>query len=281
MNKIRLFFAVLLIVISYNSQAIPFYWPIVYHMDLEWYTHSSGVQRLQGTVYWDSVKVEDDTYYNGSSAQVYNSGIGFVYRSQANSYLVFDSGPSVMCNGVSGGNSYYNRDCLNLFYSTHGTSGSFYATNIVYAPNLCFFFNKGRSTGNSGLADTPSGMGLESCYKVVEPDKYCVITSDNIVFDFGVVHTKEIETATAEAKVAIECSSDDIKYSLKTGAQDDAIILSNALRASVNINGSPVSTQTLNGSAGTEIISLESRLSGTPTQSGSFTGTGILYVMYQ
>lgn len=281
MNKNRLFFAILLIVISYSAKAIPFYWPVVYHLDLEYYTNSSGEQRLQGTIYWRSVEVEDDDFYNRANNIGYNSGIGFVYRSPANSLIVFRDGPSVVCNYVSGGNSYYNRDCINEFHNVYGTSGSFYATNISYTSNLCFFFNRGRSVDSSGLLDTPSGMGMDSCFKVVEPDKYCTIISDNIVFDFGVVHTKEIESATAEAKVAVECSSDDIKYSLKTGAQNDAIILSNALRASININGSPVSTQTLNGSAGTEIISLESRLSGTPTQSGSFTGTGILYVIYQ
>ncbi|WP_316391973.1 MrpH family fimbial adhesin [Citrobacter farmeri] len=270
---------ILLTVIAHSAMAVPYNWPVVVHADIavNGIYPGTSLPAYSGTIYWRSVLMDDD-WGDDTIGMMLSPGVGFIYRDTNNIYRPFDYGPFILC-----ATSQPKKECLDLFETTYGTSGSFYIDSAAFSSNLCLTFSLSSRIMDAGTGTTlnvPPGQG-GSCFKVVDPDEYCTVTSDNIVFDYGVIHTREVADVRAEAKVSVECNSNNTKFSLRTGIPNDEINLSNGLKASINLNGSPVSTQVIYGVAGIQSITLDSRLKGTPVQTGVFNGSGILYIFYE
>lgn len=279
MRKLILFLYCALLIIPYSVQGSKYNWPVVIHADIE----VSGVYpgtsypSYSGTIYWRSITLDNDWGDQLPMAMV-APGVGFIYRNIDNRFLPLDLGPLTYCKPAE-----TNKTCLDEFEAIYGTSGSFHLDSAALSSNLCLALSMSsrvQSEGTGTTLNVPTGL-VGSCFKIVDPDEHCSVTSDNIIFDYGVIHTKEIDDARAEAKVYVECNSDNTKFSLRTGAPNDELTLSNGMKASVNLNGSPVSPQVITSVAGTQVITLDSRLKGTPVSTGPFTGTGILYMAYE
>ncbi|NDJ56282.1 hypothetical protein GWD52_04575 [Enterobacteriaceae bacterium 4M9] len=258
------------------ASAVPYYWPVVYNATLEdirvnW----AGNTVATATIYWH-ITHRDDDFGDRGIIHVRNYGFTFLTRTPT-SFESIEDGHGIDCQAPHIGNV---AKCLAEFVHQNGAAGSF-TTTLVLHDELCVLSSMGiYSTGTAGLLpETPNGTFL--CYKPAPPEEYCNILNKEITFDYGTVLLEKKDTAKSQATINIECTSDNIVYNLKTGLDDDLIPLSNGMHASIEINSSPVSSRIINGKKGNESFQLESYLHGTPSQTGIFTGTSIIYINYQ
>lgn len=269
---IKYLMPVFICMLSFNSNAASYYWPVIYHTDMQFSrVDYTGKTLLKGNIYWRSIFL-DDSFGDGLISNIEYYGFGFKYRSPAQLFTSIDHAPGIDCQVIQPYMSI--AKCMAYFQEKFGTSGVFEA-EIAQSAHLCIMPGVGPSF-------TPDGYGPEHyCYKVPPLDEYCRIINNEIVLDFGVVHSKEKDIVKAQAALNVECSSNSIKYKLKTNYKNDAVLLSNGIDANIMINGRPVSSQPINGIAGVDTLMLEGTLSGEPNQSGAFSGTAIIYIAYQ
>ncbi|NDJ56281.1 hypothetical protein GWD52_04570 [Enterobacteriaceae bacterium 4M9] len=258
------------------ASAVPYYWPVIYNITMEdvrlnW----AGNTVATATIYWHITHRDDDFGARGIS-QVQNYGFVFVSRNPA-SFGSIGDGPGVDCMAARISTV---AKCLAEFVRQNGAAGSF-TTTLLLHDELCVLPTMGKYYSGSAGLDPETPNGTSRCYKPAPPEEYCNILNKEITFDYGTVLLEKKDTAKSQATINIECTSDNIVYNLKTVLDDDLIPLSNGMHASIELNSSSISSRIINGKKGNESFQLESHLHGTPSQTGIFTGTSIIYINYQ
>ncbi len=119
----------------------------------------------------------------------------------------------------------------------------------------------------------------ESCTNVPpNPDEYCAMATPSVTMAYGTLTSSTAQNAKATASVRVQCSS-TMKYVLRLPGRQKSIYLSNGMSAEITANGKALGS-TLNGDAGSNVVTITSILTGTPTRTGSFSGSSVLGVEY-
>lgn len=158
--------------------------------------------------------------------------------------------------------------------------------NIQYIKGACIFYmyrspyNSSTSQGGTDTLLTISGntCGADSAIPPEPPiAAWCAPDISSLTFSFGSMPSASAPGAYKELSLPIFCSG-STKYYLKL-ASGASIDLGNGLSVNLNYGGSGLGT-TFTGSSGTNTNILKATLSGTPTKTGAFSGSGILLIGY-
>ncbi|MGY3309283.1 hypothetical protein ACVW06_002308 [Pantoea ananatis] len=121
--------------------------------------------------------------------------------------------------------------------------------------------------------------GIEgSCLGVPPVNEWCALTTPVINFAYGNLTVADFEGASRTTTVGVECTT-GMKYTLRLPTADQRIALNNGGTASVTANGS-VLGKTLHGQAGENQVELTVTLNGPYERTGTFEGSGVLFVSY-
>lgn len=134
--------------------------------------------------------------------------------------------------------------------------------------------------GSSGILFTRNygAPHSSSCMSAPPASGSCDIETKEISFDYGTLIKDKAEGEMREADLELTCTM-SMKYALRLRFSDSNIELSNGMKAQIKAEGLPLDS-TLTSKQGTNIIKLTSQLSGTPTNSGQFYGTGVLLISF-
>jgi hypothetical protein len=135
---------------------------------------------------------------------------------------------------------------------------------------------------SAGWSDLVAGnfdptLGAGACIGTPPPHQWCALVTPAVQLKFGTMTLRNVSDARAKANVQVSCTT-GMKYLLRLQGQASAIPLANGMGAELTADGSPLGS-TLQGQTGTQDVSLEGKLTGTPA-SGSLDGSGVLFVSY-
>lgn len=120
--------------------------------------------------------------------------------------------------------------------------------------------------------------GATQCIGTPPVNNFCALTQDKIEFAYGPLTVKTAAGKELTKNINVECT-DDIPYVLRLRG-NDKIPLDNGMHAELTTNNGEPLGETLSGQQGVNIIELTSELKGTPNRTGSFYGSGVLFVTY-
>lgn len=122
-----------------------------------------------------------------------------------------------------------------------------------------------------GLRNNNSG-----CLTTPPISQWCALVTPTATLDFGTWSVNEANKTTY-TNIQVTCTA-GLKYALRLTSGGD-IPLSNGMSAMITADNQPVGS-TLTGLNGINEVRLGATLSGDPTASGPFSGTGVLYLSY-
>ncbi|NIG46429.1 hypothetical protein F3J31_21780 [Enterobacter sp. Acro-832] len=137
------------------------------------------------------------------------------------------------------------------------------------------------SSGNMGLYFTnPPGYHepTAGCIAVRPPNRWCALSTPKVSFDYGVMQSATASGVSREVDVTIDCSA-SMSYNLRLVGTSGGIPLSNGMEASITADNRPLQS-TLSGNAGRNTVRLKSTLTGSPSTTGAFSGSSVLFVDY-
>lgn len=176
------------------------------------------------------------------------------------------------------------------FLVKYGYVGSQTVSVPAQATNSCIVFGVPKRGGGSflpvytGLASYPvCGPGGNNVAEPEPDPDWCGMSTSALTFNFGDMSLATIAGATLSRTAVMSCSSTGLVYNFYlnnvTTAGRDTIDLGKGVTATVSVNNQAlqtyrVSTNTINS------FNVTVTLSGTPTNTGAISGTGILAVNY-
>ncbi|MFP0535126.1 hypothetical protein [Klebsiella oxytoca] len=109
------------------------------------------------------------------------------------------------------------------------------------------------------------------------PPGYCFMSDPSITFAFGTMKKEDASGASETREVGVTCVGNNVNYTLST--TPTKIILSNNLEANITVDGAALG-KTFTGVEGVNRHSMTVTLSGTPDNTGAFSGTAVMRVTY-
>jgi hypothetical protein len=110
------------------------------------------------------------------------------------------------------------------------------------------------------------------------PDS-CALQTPEVQFSYGTLTSQTVSGAALTKTIQVECTA-AVNYILKLQSTLNNIPLSNGMLATLTTDNNTALGSTLKGVAGINTLNLTSTLSGTPTSTGAFSGTGALVLSY-
>ncbi|WP_058914029.1 hypothetical protein [Entomohabitans teleogrylli] len=107
--------------------------------------------------------------------------------------------------------------------------------------------------------------------------QWCAMETANIDFNFETLNKSEATNKVLTKPIEVSCTA-NVAFKLEL-VDGNAIALSNGMIANLKIDGQPLGG-TLSGVSGINQYQLSAQLSGEPTSTGTFTGSGIIGVRY-
>lgn len=127
-------------------------------------------------------------------------------------------------------------------------------------------------TWNGGVTSA-----IDSCIGTPPVNEWCALITPQLTLDYDKMNIANAEGARVRGVVAVECTT-GMKYTLRLRSPQ-GIALSNGMTANLLANNLPLNSA-LSGNPGRNTVSITSILSGTPRSTGSFEGSGVLFVSY-
>ncbi len=120
--------------------------------------------------------------------------------------------------------------------------------------------------------------GTDMCVNIPPQNEWCALQTPTVELAYGTMHIQNATGSTKSTSIEVGCTA-GMKYMLALRDLSGTVALSNGMNAELSASGLPLKS-TLTGEKGINPVTLQSTLQGTPSRSGAFEGTGVLYVTY-
>jgi len=116
-----------------------------------------------------------------------------------------------------------------------------------------------------------------NCLGTPPAHEWCALTQPAVTLSHGRATLKDAAGNIASGSVGVECTT-AMKFSLRLRAANN-IALSNGMTSHLTVDGRELGSE-INGTAGANVVAIQSTLQGTPQGAGPFEGHGVLMVSY-
>lgn len=160
--------------------------------------------------------------------------------------------------------------------SHKGTLEGGECVGILTGPKAIVDFKKDWATALANSWD--GGVGAAgSCIGVPPANQWCALTTPQVTFNYPVMQLENASGSEQESSVGVECTT-GMAYTLRLQGMN-AIQLSNGMSANLTVDDKKLG-EAIQGKNGSNNLTLISQLAGSPTKSGPFSGTGVLFISY-
>lgn len=119
-----------------------------------------------------------------------------------------------------------------------------------------------------------------SCRLSPQTNDWCSMVTPSINFNFGVMATSKAQGVMLEKDISVYCSA-PVSYTISLAGQaDSSMVLDNGMSVEFSLDGNELNQNLSSSSEGVINHKLKATLKGTPTSTGIFNATGVLFVDY-
>ena len=292
MNKRRLVVAFVAINIwSTPALSLTYKWPVIESVKIT--PVSSSTAEVETRYYMQ--QVTDSTTASTSVCTVFRSnGLdcydGSPFYGKFAGRRVYN-GQAIMTDGTLYSFTYSGSDWAGLVRAAEqkwgSSSSTTFVTDVPITERVCagFYaslvpprdFNLLSWDGMIGRHYDPTANG-RMCVYAPPINQWCALTNPSVELAYGTLSLQNAGGNEQSTNVEVQCTA-GMKYSLSLRSMDNMIPLSNGMNAEIRASGLALGSA-LSGNQGINPVQIKSKLSGKPTRSGPFEGSGVLYVMY-
>jgi len=142
-----------------------------------------------------------------------------------------------------------------------------YSTETSVAPFDAWYAKQ----WNGGAGTAGNCLGAPAAHE------WCALTQPAVTLSHGRATLKDASGNLTSGSVGVECTT-AMKFTLNLRAANN-IALSNGMTSHLTVDGRELGTE-INGTAGANVVAIQSTLQGTPQGAGPFEGHGVLMVSY-